>query len=42
MEIHYDNKVKIRKYKIHAINDYMTRCFADGTCQLTEENYEEL
>ncbi len=27
---------------IHEMNDYMTRCFADGTCQLTEENYEEI
>lgn len=26
----------------HEMNDYMTRCFADGTCQLTEENYEEV
>ena len=25
----------------HEMNDYMTRCFADGTCQLTEDNYEE-
>lgn len=24
------------------MNDYMTRCFADGTCQLTADNYEEV
>lgn len=24
----------------HEMNDYMTRCFADGTCLLTAENYE--
>lgn len=26
----------------HEMNDYMTRCFADGTCRMTEENYEEV
>ncbi|MCM1559015.1 MAG: hypothetical protein NC123_05665 [Butyrivibrio sp.] len=26
----------------HEMNDYMTRCFADGTCQLTVENYEQV
>lgn len=26
----------------HEMNDYMTRCFQDGTCRLTEENYEEV
>lgn len=25
----------------HEMNDYMARCFADGTCRLTKENYEE-
>ena len=26
----------------HEMNDYMTKCFADGTCQLTRENYQEI
>lgn len=26
----------------HEMNDYMTRCFAEGTCRLTKENYEEV
>lgn len=26
----------------HEMNDFMTRCFADGTCQLTEDNYEQV
>ena len=25
----------------HKMNDYMMECFADGTCQLTRENYQE-
>ena len=25
----------------HDMNDYMTACFADGTCQLTAKNYNE-
>lgn len=26
----------------HEMNDYMTHCFADGTSQVTKENYEEV
>ena len=26
----------------YGMNDYMTKCFTDGPCQLTRENYQKI